>query len=104
MLIDVGDPVRNLILNGCFYSIAILSLVAVVPWRFLGAGGMSRRLRWLFVPVLGLAIAYESAMPSRFDIRLDLFLLLPAYGLVFLTSIIRWRGWRRIEAPDRRAV
>lgn len=97
MLINVQDPIRNLILNGCFYAIALLAFAAIIPWSRLGAVRVSRLLRWLVVPVLGLAIAYESAMPPRFNIRLDLVLLLPAYGLVLLTSIVRWFGWRRNE-------
>jgi hypothetical protein len=104
MLIDVEDSVRNLVLNGCFYSIVLLSLVAIIPWGHIGAVRMSRLLRWLVVPVLGLAITYESAMPSRFDIRVDLFLLLPAYGLVLVTSIVRCLGWRRVESASKRAA
>jgi hypothetical protein len=99
MLLDVQDPVRNLVLNGCFYAIALLALLALVPWKAVGAGQTGHRLRWLAAPTLGLAIIYESAMPSRFDIRVDLFLLLPAYGLILLTSLVRWLAWRRASRP-----
>jgi len=95
MLIDVQDPLRNFILNGCFYAIILLTLISLVPWKSLGAEHVSRMLSWLAFPVLGLAILYESVMPSRFDIRIDLILLLPAYALVVATSIVRWRTRRR---------
>jgi hypothetical protein len=67
MLINVDDPVRNLVLNACFYSVLLLTLVAIIPWGALGAVRMSRFLRWLPLPLLGLAIAYETAMPLRFE-------------------------------------
>jgi len=77
MLIDVGNPARNLLLNGCLYTLLLLSLIACVPWGRLAAPRFSHLLRWLPVPADGLAMAYEVAMPERFDIRLDLALLLP---------------------------
>jgi hypothetical protein len=95
MLIDVQDPEANLILNGCFYAIIFLTIISLVPWKSLGAEHLSRMLRWMALPVFGLAILYESVMPSRFDIRIDLLLLLPAYALVVATSIVRWRAWKR---------
>ena len=94
MLIDVAEPFRNLVLNACFYSIALLTVVAVVPWGYLGAVRLSGVLRWAAIPVLGLAIAYEWAMPARFDIRLDLLLLLPAIGVVLVSSVFRWVALR----------
>jgi hypothetical protein len=97
MLINVDDPVRNLILNACFYSVLLLTLVAITPWGALGAVRMSRLLRWLPLPLLGLAIAYETAMPFRFDIRIDLLVLLPAYALVLMSSVVRWFVWRQRE-------
>ena len=56
MLIDVEDPIRNLVPNGCFYSIVVLSLVALIPWSHLGAVRISQALRWLVVPVLARCI------------------------------------------------
>jgi hypothetical protein len=50
MLLDVQDPVRNLVLNGCFYAIALLALLALVPWKAVGAGQTGHRLRWLAAP------------------------------------------------------
>jgi membrane protein DedA with SNARE-associated domain len=97
MLINVDDPIRNLILNGCFYVILAATLIALVPWKFLGAERVSRMLRWLVLPVVGLAVGYEAAMPSRFDIRIDLLLLLPLYFVVLATSVFRWIGWRRAD-------
>jgi hypothetical protein len=90
MLIDVQDPTRNIPLNACFYAIVLLATVGAVPWKTLGAARLSRALRWLILPVLGLAIAYESIMPSRMNIRIDLLLLAPAYTLAIVTSIVRW--------------
>ena len=42
------------------------------------------------------------AMPARFNIRLDLLLVLPAYAVVLLSSIVRWladSGTQRITPP-----
>lgn len=89
-MFDVGDPSRNAILNGCFFAIALLAVAAVVPWKAFGAERLSRLARWLGVPVLLLAVVYEAAMPSRFDIRVDLFLLLPLYVVVLVASVVRW--------------
>lgn len=84
MLLDVGDPARNLILNACFYGIVLVTLLSMVPWR-LGHGGN----RWtLYLPLAAVALyaTYEVAMPPNWDIRLDLFLLAPM-GLVI---VIAW--------------
>jgi hypothetical protein len=89
-MFDVGDPLRNVLLNLCFVSIALLTTAAILPWRFLGAARLDRLARWVIVPVLLLAVAYEAIMPARFDIRVDLLLLLPMYGLVVVSSIVRW--------------
>jgi len=94
--IDVQDPARNLILNACFYMILLLTLIALVPWKTMGAKRVSSGLRWLAIPILALAVVYEWTMPSRFNIRVDLLLLLPAYGLVLVTSVVRWLAWRRV--------
>jgi len=89
MLIDTGDPTRDIALNGCFFAISLLTLAAVIPWRALGAARVSHLLRWLFIPVLALAVAYEMLMPLRFDIRLDLFVLIPMYAIVAVTCLYR---------------
>lgn len=95
MLIVVGDPLRNAILNASFALILLVTVLALVPWRSLGVQRLDRIAPWFPLPVLALALAYEAAMPSRFDIRVDLLVLLPAYGLVlfsaFLRLIARWR-------------
>lgn len=95
MLIDVQDPIRNIILNACFYAIILLGLIGMIPWNALGAARISRLLRLLVVPVLGLMIVYEAAMPSRFNIRVDLFMLVPAYAAAVITSLFRWITWWR---------
>jgi len=89
MLIDVGEPILNIALNGCFFAITLLTLIAIVPWRALGAARVSRLLHWLFLPVLVLAVTYEMLMPLRFDIRLDLFVLIPMYAIVTATCLYR---------------
>lgn len=89
MLINVDDHVLNIALNGCFYAITLLTLIAIVPWRALGAARFSRLLHWLFLPVLVLAVVYELLMPIRFDIRIDLFLLIPMYAVVAATCLYR---------------
>lgn len=98
MLIDVGEPGRNLVLNACFYLSGLMFAVALVPWRWMGAAGLSRLLRWLPLPSAVLAVVYEVTMPSRFDIRVDLLLLLPMYALIALTSAFRWVRWSRGDA------
>lgn len=83
MLLDVGDPARNLILNACFYGIVLVTLLSVMPWRL-----KDGRNRWaLYLPLAALAVyvIYEAAMPAHWDIRLDLFLLAPM-GLVILVA------------------
>lgn len=87
MLLDVGDPGRNLILNACFYGIVIVTLLSLVPWRM-----RNRRDRWsLYLPVAAIAlyVAYEAAMPSHWDIRLDLFLLAPMGLVIFIAWVVR---------------
>ncbi|MCF8199190.1 MAG: hypothetical protein K9J42_10515 [Sulfuritalea sp.] len=102
-MFDIGDPWRNAVLTGCFFAIASLTLAAVVPWKALGAAHFSKLARWICVPVLLLAIVYETAMPSRFDIRIDLLLLVPMYGVVLVASVVRWigsRGAQPVAAAD----
>jgi hypothetical protein len=36
------------------------------------------------------ALVYEQTMPDRYDIRVDLLLLVPAYLAVLATSLVRW--------------
>lgn len=95
MILDVGLPVNNLLLNASLYALLALAAVSLLPWGRLGAGRFSRLLRWSPVPAMGLGLVYEAAMPAHFDIRLDLLLLLPAYGVILLTSVFRWLGERR---------
>lgn len=92
MAIDVADPLRNLVLNACFWAVLGLALVAIVPWGWIGAPRVGRLLRCLPLPALLLAVIYEVAMPARFDIRVDLLLLAPAYAVILLTSLARWKS------------
>jgi hypothetical protein len=95
MLIDVQDPLRNVILNGCFFAIILMAVAAIVPWGALGSRTLSRLAIWLPVPLAAVAYLYERAMPSRYDIRVDLLLLLPAYGLILLATVTRLLTRRR---------
>lgn len=99
-MIDVGDPVRNIALNAIFFAVVAITLVAVIPWGSVGAPRIGQFLRWLMIPVLVLAIVYEWLMPSRFDIRIDLVLLLPMYVVIIVTSAFRW--WRWLMAGKRK--
>ena len=87
MLIDVKAPDLNLILNGCLYGLAVLAALSVVPWRL-----RERRNRWtLWLPptALALYLAYEITMPARWNIRLDLLLVLPLLLIVVLAWLVR---------------
>ena len=98
MLIEVGDAGLNLGLNLCFFAIVALTILAVLPWQAFGQPRLARAVRWLPLPVLALAYAYESLMPNRFDIRVDLLLLLPMYLVVLVAALARWWGSRRPPA------
>lgn len=83
MLIDVGDPARNLILNACFFGVVVVMLLSLVPWRL-----KHGRNRWsLYLPLVAIAlyVIYEATMPSNWDIRIDLVLLVPM-GLVIIVA------------------
>ncbi len=87
MLLDIGEPARNLLLNACFYGIVVVTLLSLIPWR-LKAGG-NRWTLYLPVPALALYATYEASMPSNWDIRLDLFLLAPMGLLIVLAWGVR---------------
>lgn len=91
-MFDVGDPALNAVLNLCFGAIALLTVAAIIPWKAAGADRVHRLLRWIAVLVFALAVLYEWLMPLRFDIRVDLLLLLPMYAVVIGTSLVRWGG------------
>lgn len=91
MLIQVGDPGLDLGLNLCFFAIVALTVAAILPWRAWGLERLARAARWLPLPVFALAYGYEVLMPNRFDIRVDLLLLLPMYLAVLIASALRWR-------------
>ena len=87
MLIDIGDPVRNLVLNACFYGISLITIVSLIPWP-LGGG----RSRWTFyLPLFGAGIyaVYEITMPPNWDIRLDLLLIIPMGIVIALAWLLR---------------
>ncbi len=96
MLIGVEAPDLDFILNGCFYGLAVLAALSVVPWRL-----RERRNRWtLWLPAAALALylAYETTMPARWDIRLDLLLIFPLLLIVVLAWLVRLVLLRRRPA------
>jgi hypothetical protein len=95
LVLDVGDPASNLWLNLCFWLILLVALGSFLPWRAFGVPRLSQWAKWSWLPVLMLAVAYEVIMPARFDIRVDLLLLLPIYALVVLACTVRWFIGRR---------
>ena len=94
-MFEVGDSVRNWMLTACFLSIAGLALASILPWKSVGHPKLSSLMRWVLIPVIFLVIIYEKTMPNRFDLRVDLLLLLPMYVTVLLATIVRWFLHRR---------
>ena len=87
MLIDVQDSGLNLILNACLIGLALISLLSIVPWPLL-----AKRNRWtLWLPLGALAIygVYETTMPARWDIPLDLALIAPLLLVISIAWIVR---------------
>ncbi len=82
ILIGVKAPDLNLILNGCFYGLAVLAAWSVVPWRL--RERCNRRTLWLSPAALALYLIYEITMPVRWNIRLDLLLILSLLLIVAL--------------------
>lgn len=87
VLLNVDDPRLNLILNTCFWAIALLTVLSMVPWGYLERGRTIAR--WLPLPAVILFLIYERAMPSRMDIRVDLFLLAPMGLIIMITWGVR---------------
>lgn len=93
MIVDIGDPVRNLVLNACLYGIAVISIISLVPWPI-----SSGRNRWtLYLPLvgIGLYVAYELTMPPNWDIRLDLLVILGMGVVIVLSWLVRLVALRR---------
>lgn len=104
MLLNVDDPRLNLILNGCFWALVLITLLSMFPWGWLGLG--RRMAHTLPGAALGVYIVYEWAMPSRMDIRIDLLFLAPM-GAIILTAwgirlIFRPKGDRTSPPPPSR--
>ncbi|MFN2099580.1 hypothetical protein [Altererythrobacter sp. MF3-039] len=89
-MIEVGDSAANMVLNLCFFAIVFVAILSFVPWGKIGLVKLGKAMKWAWLPVLVLAVTYESTMPSRFDIRLDLLILIPAYLALLCTCAIRW--------------
>lgn len=95
MLIDVQDTNLNIILNLCLFGILLVTFASLIPWPL-----RDGRNRWtFFLPVLALALyaVYESGMPTRMDIRLDLIVIWPLLGVNIVATLIRWARirWRK---------
>lgn len=76
-MFNVGGPIRNAVLTGRLFAISALTAAALIAWKSWGAARSSRLARWIPVPMFLLALAYKARMPARFDIRVDLLILLP---------------------------
>lgn len=97
MIVDIGDPLRNLILNACLYGIAVISVVSLVPWPI--GGGRNRWTLYLPLVGIGLYLAYEVTMPPNWDIRLDLLLILAMGAVIVLSWLVRLLIMRRHTRP-----
>ncbi|MGH6718632.1 MAG: hypothetical protein ACREER_04890 [Alphaproteobacteria bacterium] len=95
MPIDVRDPELNVVLNVGFYAMVACAVLSLVPWRL-----RDGRNRWsLALPVVAasLYLVYETTMPARWDIRVDLFVIWPLLivtlgaGLIRLVLVLRRR-------------
>lgn len=95
-MIDTGDSTANVVLNGCFFALLLLAFLSLIPWGKMGFQKLAATFVWAWIPMLALALVYESVLPSRFNIRLDLLILLPTYLAVLVTSLFRW--WRARSA------
>jgi len=87
MLINIHDPLLNLVLNSCMYIIFVITLISLVPWRL-----KSGKNRWtLLLPAVAILVylVYEITMPDNWDIRMDLVLIWPTLALIMLAGIIR---------------
>ena len=98
-MINVNDTDLNIILNFCFFLILIISIISLIPW-----GLKSGKNRWtLALPILGILtyLVYEVTMPSNWDIRMDLALLLPPIVIIIFMGIIRGLLiWRHAHKDD----
>ena len=95
MPIDVQDSDLNLILNACFYGLVALAVFALIPWPL--RNQRNRWTLWLPLPALALYAGYETSMPARMDIRLDLVLIWPLLLIVFAAWLIRIIVLRRVR-------
>ena len=93
MLIDVQDPGLNVILNASFYGLAATAIASILPWPI--RGGRNRWTLWLPLAAIALYVAYELAMPTRMNIRVDLLLIWPFLLIVLIAWLIRLIVLRR---------
>ena len=93
-MIDVQDPQLNFWLNFLLGGILVFAVLSVIPFRQIG------RFRWAshVWPLLTISfyVAYEFLMPSRFDIRLDLFFIWP----VMAFTLAMWGTWFAVSRRE----
>jgi Ca2+/Na+ antiporter len=73
------------ILFWCMIGLSVA--IIIYPWRF--NSRVSRVLAHLPIVLLVAFIAYESLMPPEMDIRVDLLLLLPVFGMVAICYLVK---------------
>ena len=87
MPIDVQESGLNLILNACLFGLVAFALLSIVPWRL--RDGRNRWTLWLPLAALIIYAVYETSMPARWDIRLDLVLIAPLLFVVLIAWLVR---------------
>lgn len=88
MIIDIQDPILNLVLNFCLWFLLVLALISLIPWRL-----KHGKNRWtLMLPVMSILIymGYELLMPDNWNIRMDLILIWPVLTLIILLGLVRF--------------
>jgi hypothetical protein len=80
-----SEEIAQIGLGLCIMAVVMLSLI--FPWSF--QTRLSRRLAHLPLLLLILYPAYEATMPPGTDIRIDLLLMWPAFGLVGICYAVK---------------
>ncbi len=83
MLINVRDADFNSLLNACFFGLVLVAIASCIP------GPRRRWTLWLPVLAIGIYVVCEWAMPVRYDIRLDLVLIMPLVLITIGACLVR---------------
>ncbi len=90
----MSDQAVSILCLGFIGILASLLLVNLVPHRYIFLRNITTLSPFLTFLLYG---AYEYAMPERYNIRLDLFIIAPLIFLIVLTSMIRF-SLRKLKA------